>query len=247
MALFKKKKQLDSSSMKNGVGLITVTKPTSPIAEQFRTIRTNVQFSSADRQLKTLLLTSADPSEGKSTISSNVAVTWADQGNKVLLIDSDLRRPAVARSFRVSNSQGLTTILTAKQANLSESIHETEVPNLYVLPSGPVPPNPSELLNSSKMDQLLKVLKEQFDIIILDVPPVNIVTDAQILASKVDGVILVVPQGIALKGAVLRARDLLKKVNANLIGAVLNRVTDAASGGYYGGYYGSYYGTDDKK
>ncbi|WP_436686541.1 CpsD/CapB family tyrosine-protein kinase [Lactiplantibacillus plantarum] len=190
------------------------------MAEQFRTIRTNVQFSSADRQLKTLLFTFADPSEGKSTISSNVAVTWADQGNKVLLIDSDLRRPAVARSFRISNSQGLTTILTAKQANLSESIHETEVLNLYVLPSGPVPPNPSELLNSSKMDQLLKVLKEQFDIIILDVPPVNKVTDAQILASKVDGVILVVPQGIALKGAVLRARDLLKKVNANLIESV---------------------------
>ncbi len=136
------------------------------------------------------------------------------------MIDSDLRRPAVARSFRISNSQGLTTILTAKQANLSESIHETEVLNLYVLPSGPVPPNPSELLNSSKMDQLLKVLKEQFDIIILDVPPVNKVTDAQILASKVDGVILVVPQGIALKGAVLRARDLLKKVNANLIESV---------------------------
>lgn len=110
--------------MKHGVGLITVTKPTSSIAEQFRTIRTNIQFSSADRQLKTLVFTSADPSEGKSTISSNVAVTWADQGNKVLLIDGDLRRPTVARSFRVSNSHGLTTILTAKQANLGESIHE---------------------------------------------------------------------------------------------------------------------------
>lgn len=235
MALFKKKKRLGANSMAHGVGLITVTKPTSSIAERFRTISSNIQFSSADRQLKTLVFTSADPSEGKSTISSNVAVTWADQGSKVLLIDADLRRPTVARSFRVSNSHGLTTILTAKQANLGESIHETEVPNLYVLPSGPVPPNPSELLNSSKMDQLLKVLTEQFDIIILDVPPVNTVTDAQILANKVDGVILVVPQGIAIKGAVLRARDLLQKVHANLIVTVLNRVNSTETGGYYGG------------
>lgn len=243
MGLFKKKNKLDSHSMKHGIGLITVSKPTSTIAEQFRTIRTNIQFSSADRQLKTIVFTSADQSEGKSTVSANVAVTWADQGSKVLFIDADLRRSTVHRTFRVSNKQGLTTILTAQKADLNESIQKTEVDNLYVLPSGPIPPNPSELLNSTKMNQLLQVLAGKFDMIILDVPPVNTVTDAQILASKVDGVVLVVPQGVAIKGAVLRARDLLEKVHANLLGAVLNRVTDADSGGYYGGYYG----TDDKK
>ncbi|GAB5055266.1 CpsD/CapB family tyrosine-protein kinase [Pediococcus parvulus] len=250
MPLFRKKRQIDSESLKYGVGLVSVTDPSSVVAEQFRTIRTNIQFSSVEKKVQSLVVTSAEPSEGKSTVSSNLAVVWAKQNEKVLLIDADLRRPIAHRTFNLLNAAGLSSYLS-NNAVYEEIIQETEVPNLSVISSGPIPPNPAELLNSRHINTLIERLKDEYDIIIFDAPPINTVTDAQLLASKADGVILVVPQGIAEKGSVTHAVEQLNKVHAKVLGTVMNRFkADKAPGyygGYYGGNYGGYYGVDDKK
>lgn len=250
MPLFRRKRQIDSESLKYGVGLVSVTDPSSVVAEQFRTIRTNIQFSSVEKKVQSLVVTSAEPSEGKSTVSSNLAVVWAKQNEKVLLIDADLRRPIAHRTFNLLNAAGLSSYLS-NNAVYEEIIQETEVPNLSVISSGPIPPNPAELLNSRHINTLIERLKDEYDIIIFDAPPINTVTDAQLLASKADGVILVVPQGIAEKGSVTHAVEQLNKVHAKVLGTVMNRFkADKAPGyygGYYGGNYGGYYGVDDKK
>lgn len=243
--MFKKKQKLDNESLKNGIGLVTFTDPTSTIAEQFRTVRTNIQFSSVGKALKSIVFTSSAPSEGKSTVSNNVAVTWADQGKRVLIVDADMRRPTVHRTFSVSNAVGLSNLL-AETGSLENAIHETIINNLSVMPSGPIPPNPSELLGSTKMAALLEQLTDHYDLVIIDAPPVNTVTDAQVLAARADGTILVVPQGIADKAGVRHAKQLLEAVQANILGAILNRATAKKSTGYYGGYYGGYCGTDNK-
>jgi len=253
MAWFKRKsKKLDNNSLKYGVGLITYDDPSSMISEQFKTIRTNIQFSSAGDQLHSIMFTSSAPSEGKSTVSNNVAVTYADQGSKVILMDADLRRPTVHKTFSVSNRKGLSSYL-AGNAELADIIQPTRLDNLFVISSGPIPPNPSELLTSDRMASLLDDLEKQSDLLIVDAPPVNTVTDAQLLGARVDGAILVVPQGIALKAGVRHAKLALETVHANILGAIMNRVTAQKSSGSYGGYYGGsyyggdYYGTDDKK
>ncbi|WP_413476828.1 CpsD/CapB family tyrosine-protein kinase [Latilactobacillus fuchuensis] len=239
MGLFKKEKSLEQASMKEGVGLITLTEPTSVIAEQFRTVRTNIQFSSIDQKLRSVVFTSAGPLQGKSTVSANVAVTWADQGVNVLLVDADMRRPTVHQTFQVPNKKGLTSLLTGDKFDFNTTIQKTPVDHLFVLPCGVVPPNPSELLNTKKMDKLIQELTKHFDLVIFDAPPVVSVTDAQILASKVDGTILVVPQGIVEKGSVAKAKELLEVVNARILGTIMNRVKAENTGGYYGGYYGA--------
>lgn len=250
MPLFRKKRKVDNESLKHGVSLVSVTDPSSVVAEQFRTIRTNIQFSAVDKKIQSLVVTSAEPSEGKSTVSSNLAVVWAKQNEKVLLIDADLRRPIAHRTFNLLNAAGLSSYLS-NNAVYEEIIQETEVPNLSVISSGPVPPNPAELLNSRHINTLIERLEDEYDIIIFDVPPINTVTDAQLLANKADGVILVVPQGIAEKGGVTHAVEQLNKVHAKVLGTVMNRFkADKAPGyygGYYGGNYGGYYGVDDKK
>lgn len=251
MAWFKRKaKKLDNNSLKYGVGLVAYDDPSGMVSEQFKTIRTNIQFSSVGEELHSIMFTSSESSEGKSTVSNNVAVTYADQGTKVILMDADLRRPTVHKTFGVSNRFGLSGYL-AGNASLDEIIQPTMVDGLSVISSGPVPPNPSELLTSSKMATLLDDLKEKADLLIVDAPPVNTVTDAQLLGARVDGTILVIPQGIAVKAGVRRAKKSLEIVHANILGAIMNRVTAQKSGGYYGGYYGGnyggYYGTEDKK
>lgn len=250
MPLFRKKRKVDNESLKHGVSLVSVTDPSSVVAEQFRTIRTNIQFSAVDKKIQSLVVTSAEPSEGKSTVSSNLAVVWAKQNEKVLLIDADLRWPTAHRTFNLLNAAGLSSYLS-NNAVYEEIIQETEVPNLSVISSGPVPPNPAELLNSRHINTLIERLEDEYDIIIFDVPPINTVTDAQLLANKADGVILVVPQGIAEKGSVTHAVEQLNKVHAKVLGTVMNRFkADKAPGyygGYYGGNYGGYYGVDDKK
>jgi len=250
MPLFRKKRKVDNESLKHGVSLVSVTDPSSVVAEQFRTIRTNIQFSSVEKKVQSLVVTSAEPSEGKSTVSSNLAVVWAKQNEKVLLIDADLRRPIAHRTFNLLNAAGLSSYLS-NNAVYEEIIQETEVPNLSVISSGPIPPNPAELLNSRHINTLIERLEDEYDIIIFDAPPINTVTDAQLLASKADGVILVVPQGIAEKGSVTHAVEQLNKVHAKVLGTVMNRFkADKAPGyygGYYGGNYGGYYGVDDKK
>lgn len=240
MSLFKKEKKLSTDSIDNGVGLITVTQPTSTIAEQFRTVRTNIQFSSVDKDMKIIMATSSGPSEGKSTVITNLAVTYANQGLKVLLIDADMRRPTAHQTFGLSNETGLTNCLTEKNIDIAKAVEETPIENLYVMPAGPTPPNPSELLNTKRMDSLLIAVAEQMDMVIIDTPPLISVTDAQIVATKVDGTILVVRSGVANKGAVVKAKELLDTVHARIIGTILNDVSGSDESGYYGGYYGYY-------
>lgn len=213
--------------------LLAHNSPKDPVAEQYRTIRTNIQFSGADQDIKSLILTSSGTAEGKSTTASNLAAVYAQQGLKVLLIDADLRKPTVHYTFRLENHAGLTNVLT-RQSTLGQAVQETEVRDLYVLTSGPIPPNPSELLASNQMEELLKEMKQQFDMVIFDTPPILAVADAQILANQVDASILVVSSGKTDKEAALKAKELLVHAKSKLLGAVLNN-RKADSGNYY--YY----------
>ncbi|MED4288141.1 CpsD/CapB family tyrosine-protein kinase [Priestia megaterium] len=216
--------------------LLAHNSPKDPVAEQYRTIRTNIQFSDADQDIKSIVLTSTGPGEGKSTTASNLATVYAQQGLRVLLIDADLRKPTAHYTFRLENHVGLTNVLT-KQSTLGQAVQATEVPGLSLLTSGPIPPNPAELLASNNMTELLKEMKEQFDMVIFDTPPVLAVADAQILANQVDGSILVVSSGKTDKEAAVKAKELLLKANAKVLGAVLNnRKMEEGSDYYY--YYG---------
>jgi protein-tyrosine kinase len=214
--------------------LITLDDPKSPISEQYRTIRTNIQFSFIDEAMRSLMVTSSSPSEGKSTTAANLAIVFAQQGKKVLLIDADLRKPTVHYTFRLNNYTGLTSVLT-NSSSLSSALQETNVENLSVLTSGPIPPNPAELLSSKTMDNCLRQLYEMFDLTIFDTPPVLAVTDAQILANKCDGTILVVASGKTEIGAAVKAKELLAAANAKLLGVVLNQRKQREGQHYY--YY----------
>ncbi|MFB4320788.1 CpsD/CapB family tyrosine-protein kinase, partial [Priestia sp. BR_2] len=210
--------------------------PKDPVAEQYRTIRTNIQFSNVDQDIKTIVITSSGAEEGKSTTTSNLATVYAQQGLKVLLIDADLRKPTGHYTFRLENHIGLTNVLT-RQSTLAQAVQESEIPHLSVLTSGPIPPNPSELLASAQMAELLKEMKEQFDMVIFDTPPILAVADAQILANQVDGTILVVRSGKTEKDAALKSKELLSNAQGKLLGVVLNN-RKVEEGNYYY-YYGS--------
>ncbi|WCG04773.1 CpsD/CapB family tyrosine-protein kinase [Vagococcus lutrae] len=225
------------SNNTNGVSLITLADQRSPISEQYRTIRTNIQFSMVDSQFKTLVVTSSGPGEGKSTTSANLAVVFANSGIRVLLVDADLRKPTVAKTFALSNHQGFSTLLTDREAHVTQLAQPSGVENLSILTSGPKPPNPSEMLGSIRMGQVMEQLRESYDLIIFDMPPVVAVTDAQIMSSLVDGTMLVVREGVSDKRAIIKAQQLLDMVNANLLGVVYNGATKATDQGYY--YYGA--------
>ncbi|MBI2862845.1 MAG: CpsD/CapB family tyrosine-protein kinase [Chloroflexi bacterium] len=203
--------------------LVTLRDPRSPSAEAFRTLRTNIQFSSLDQPIRTLLLTSASSEEGKSTILANLGVTFAQAGSRTVLVDCDLRRPSLHSLFELDNTAGLTTAVIG-EATEALPLRETSVANLWVLPSGPLPPNPAELLASRRMDALIQRLKEQADLVLFDAPPVIAVTDAAILAGKVDGVLLILAVGKTKREHANRAKAALERVNARLLGAVLNDV-----------------------
>ncbi|MBU8854001.1 CpsD/CapB family tyrosine-protein kinase [Bacillus sp. FJAT-26377] len=215
--------------------LLAHNSPKDPVAEQYRTIRTNIQFSNVDQDIKTIVLTSSGAEEGKSTTSSNLATVYAQQGLNVLLIDADLRKPTGHYTFRLENHIGLTNVLT-RQSTLAQAVQESEIPHLSVLTSGPIPPNPSELLASAQMAELLKEMKQQFDMIIFDTPPILAVADAQILANQVDGTILVVSSGKTEKDAALKSKELLSNAQGKLLGVVLNN-RKVEEGNYYY-YYG---------
>lgn len=216
-------------------GLVVSGRPKSIIAEQFRTIRTNIQFSMVDETLKSIVVTSADVASGKSMIAANLATTFATDEKRVLLVDADLRQPTVHQTFRLKNTDGLTTLLMQKKVELSDTIYKTHKNGLYLITSGPIPPNPADLLSSNRMAHLIKEMEEMFDLIIFDMPPVLPVTDAQVMGSKVDGAIFVIPDGRVKKEEALKAKELLEIADVNIIGAIMNQV-EASKDSYY--YYG---------
>lgn len=236
--MFRMKRKLEA--VKERPGLVVSSKPNSVVSEQFRTIRTNIQFSMVDKNLKSLVITSAGPGSGKSIISANLAATFASEDKRVLLVDADLRKPTVHKTFRVRNNGGLTTLLTDRGARIEDMVYHTHIEGLYTLTSGAIPPNPAELLASKRMKELMKELEEVYDLIIYDMPPVIAVTDAQIMASKVDGTIFVLPKGQATKEEVVKSKELLEMVNANVLGAIFNRVEKSSDSYYY------YYGEEEK-
>lgn len=213
--------------------LVTISNPRSPMSEAYRTLRTNLQFVSLDKPLQTLLVTSPGPEEGKSTMLANLAVTMAQGEKMVILADCDLRRPSLHKLFGLGQTAGLTTMMLDDQAMSDPPLQETGVPGLQLLASGPLPPSPPDLLGSRRMDRVLEALKERADVVLLDAPPVVGVSDAAILATKVDGVMLVVSAGQTKRESVQTSKDMLEKVNANLIGAVLMNVPLDTSLQYY--------------
>jgi len=228
--LARKTKKIDNKRK-----LIAKLNPKSPISEQYRTIRTNIQFASADGELRSFMVTSASPGEGKSTTAANLAIVFAQQGKRVLLVDSDLRKPTMHYTFRVTNTVGLTNVLT-RQASLVEAVQATDVEKLDLLSSGPIPPNPAELLSSKMMEQMLAEAYKQYDLVVFDSPPVLAVTDAQVLANQCQGTVLVVKSGVTELENALKAKELLQAAKAKLLGAVLNSKTMKSSSYYY--YYG---------
>jgi capsular exopolysaccharide synthesis family protein len=231
---FKKNKKFKTTDPSKK--LIANLDPKSPISEQYRTIRTNIQYSSVDKEIKTLMVTSSGPAEGKSTTVANLAVVFAQLGKKVLLVDADLRKPTVHRTFGVNNLFGFTTVLT-KQATLGSTVLETDEKDLYILTSGPVPPNPAELISSKSMEQFIEEAKEQFDYVLFDTPPLLAVADPQILANKVDGSIFVVFSGKTDIDQAKKAKELLENAQSKLVGVVLNHKEVKNNEYYY--YYGA--------
>ncbi|NMM63694.1 CpsD/CapB family tyrosine-protein kinase [Clostridium sp. P21] len=215
--------------------LITIEYPKSLIAESYRTLRTNIQFSSFDSKVKTIVVTSSGPGEGKSTICANLAVVIAENGYKTILIDCDQRMAKLHKLFNRSNEKGLSDFLV-DNIQFSEAVQNTEIPNLDIITSGTKPPNPSELVASKKMKKFIEDLKEIYDYIIIDTPPVIVVTDAQLISTYVDGCILVVASSQVEKSAAVKAKELLEKVNARILGVVINKM-DVKQNRYSRYYY----------
>jgi capsular exopolysaccharide synthesis family protein len=214
--------------------LITVSEPRSPISEAYRTLRTNLDFASLDQALKTLVVTSAGVGEGKSTTLANLAVASAQTGRKVILVDADLRRPTMHQFFDLSNEAGLTTAIMDEEAMVAPPLQDSGIEGLLVLTSGPQPPNPAELVGSKRMSDLIAKLAERADQVFFDAPPVVAVTDAAVLATKVDGVLLVMSAGKTRREHARSAVHRLEQINARLVGTVL---TNVQSGAEFQGYY----------
>lgn len=215
--------------------LISHASPRSPVAEAYRHLYTAIQFSNPDRPLRTLLVTSTNPDEGKSTTLSNLAITMAQANKSVVLVDCDLHRPSLHELFGLRNTQGLTSLIL-EGALESFPFQESGVANLRLLTSGPLPPNPAALLGSNRMGEIIEQLRVQADYVLFDSPPIIAVTDAAVLASKVDGALLVIMAGRTKRDLAQKAKALLERVNANLIGVVLNNVRyDTSLHRYYAG------------
>lgn len=201
--------------------LITLSDPRSAASEAFRSLRTNLMFSSVERAIDTLLVTSAAQSDDKSTVLANLAVTFAQAGNKTIIVDSDLRRPVQHEIWGIGNERGLTTMILEDGAMSTPPLAQTEVPNLMVLPSGPLPPVPADVLSSQRMTDVIGVLKARAHYILFDAPPVLAATDAALLGAKLDGVVLVVRVGATRRDQAARARQALERVRVRVLGAVM--------------------------
>ncbi len=212
--------------------LITLTDPRSAAAEAFRTLRTNLMFSSVEKPITTLLLTSSAQPDGKSAALANLAVTFAQSGNTTILVDCDLRKPSQHTLWGVENTRGLTTMMTETGALANPPFVTTEVENLTLLLAGPLPPNPADILSNRRMDEIIGLLKARANYVLFDAPPVLAATDAVLLGHKVDGVLLVVQAGSTRRDDVLRARQALERVHVRMIGAALMNAPRERASGY---------------
>lgn len=226
--------------------IVTHLTPKSPVSEAFRNMRTNILFSDIDNERKVLAITSSGGSEGKTTILANYGVTLCQSGKRVLIVDCDLRKPQVHRRFELDNTTGLTNLLL-KEIKTVDAFRRIEVPNLFAISAGPIPPNPSEILASRRMAEVITELKLHFDYILLDTPPLGMVTDAAVLNPVVDGYIVLASLGSVHRDGLLHVLDTLAKINAHVVGIVANKVPVSkrfSKYGYYSAY--GYYGDESK-
>jgi len=221
---------------KRNLTIISQTTPQSPIAESYRTIRTNIQFASVSNDVKVMMTTSTAPGEGKTSTASNLAVVYAQAGQRVLLIDADLRKPDVHQRFGLSNLIGLSTLLI-KDKSIAECIDVGNIPNLSILTSGPVPPNPSELLSSRAFAEFIQQMRDEYDFIIVDSPPVLNLADALVLSHVVDGVVFIINSASTNRTHVKNSLASLEQIGARIMGVVLNRVRRPKGDSYYYNYY----------
>ena len=220
--------------------LVTLLYPRSSIAEAYRTLRTNTEFAMVDAPAGTLLVTSTVPGEGKTTTAGNLAVAFAQAGRRTLLVDADLRKPGIHRMFDLPNAYGLSTLFRSEEASLEQLVNTTEQEGLSVMTSGPLPPNPAELLGSKRFTAILHRLRDAYDLVVIDSPPLQAVTDAAILASVTDGTLFVIDAGRTRRGAAMQGREALAKAGAHVLGAVMNRLSSRVRGEYYYNAYGAY-------
>jgi len=232
---------MDNKDLINNTELIIYNDPKSSMSEAIRTLRTNLQFSSVDKKIKTILITSSVPGEGKSFVAANLAVAFADSGSKVLLVDCDIRKGRQHAIFGLNNKKGLSNLLLKDVDEAYKNyIYDSRIKNLELIFKGITPPNPSELLNSEKNKQLVSILKEEYDVVIFDGAPIHGLPDSLVMSTLVDGVIVVTGAKSTSISLVEETKKSLQNVNANILGIVLNR-TEPKKSKYYGGYYGHYY------
>lgn len=238
MSLFRKKDvNKDTETQDKGARLITVVEPKNIISEQFRTLRTNIEFAGAAlNNLQVIMFTSAEVSDGKTTVSTNTAVVWAQSGKNVLYVDADMRRSTAQATFRLNNTRGLSTILASAEQP-KDVVQHTFVENLEVLTAGPLPPNPAELLNSKRMTALMEWMRNNYDIIVLDVPPIMAVSDAQVLLPLIDGVVVVTMIGKTMKNSLKRTVEMIQLGDTKILG-VVERVKNSDEDAGYGYGYG---------
>ena len=212
--------------------LIILTDPRSAAAEAYRSLRTNLMFSSVERPIETLLVTSAAQSEDKSIVLANLAVTFAQAGNKTIIVDADLRRPAQHDVWGISNERGLTDMILQDAALANPPLVATDIPNLSILPSGKLPPVPSDVLSSTKMSEVIGILRARAHYILFDAPPVLVAADAALLGAKLDGVVLAMRVGTTRRDQAARAKQALERVNVHVLGVALTNAPRENTGSY---------------
>jgi capsular exopolysaccharide synthesis family protein len=250
-------KRISPNAMKPSKGgtdfrrrLITYEDPKSPVSESYRSLRTNIAYASADKKIKSIIVSSAQPGEGKSTTVANIAIAFAQLRKRTLLIDTDMRKPVQHNVFGLERAPGMSEYLIGDIEDVNDVIQPTKIDNLFMITAGGLPPNPSELIGSQRMSELVDRLENEWDMVLFDSPPLVAVTDASMISAGIDAVIMVIKAGSTDRAAVDRALDTLKNVNAPLAGIVLNSVRDETMGGkysYYYSYYNYYYEGSDGK